>query len=303
MRVIFMGTPEYAVPSLKALHAAGHEIVAVYSQPPRAAGRGKSLRKVAVHDAAEALGLDVLTPENFKDPQEVERFRALDADVAVVIAYGLLLPQAVLDAPKLGAVNLHASLLPKWRGAAPIQRAIMAGDDATGVCLMQMEAGLDTGPVLARREIAIDEADTSGTLHEKLAALSSEIIVENLPKFQDLPRAPQDNARATYARKIEKSEAEIDWALPAQIIKNHIHGLSPFPGAWSSFNGERIKFHQVHVVEIVGEAGVICDDRFTIACGKNAIAVDVLQREGKRAMPIDEVLRGFRFEIGDRLGE
>ena len=303
MRIVFMGSPEFSVPTLQALMDSDHEVVAVYSQPPRAAGRGKKERPTPVHALAEAAGLEVRTPLNFKDPKEVAEFAALNADIAVVIAYGLILPQALLDAPKFGCVNLHASLLPRWRGAAPIHRAIMAGDSETGVCLMQMEAGLDTGPVLAKVTAPINRQTTTGELHQVLAELSAKLLVENLDQIETLTPVTQADEGVIYADKISKSESEINWGKSADEVKNHIHGLSPFPGAWSTFRGERIKFHQVENTVAHADAGNVIDDQFSIACGSEAIRPITLQREGKRAMPASEVLRGLEFNIGDHLGE
>ena len=232
MRVIFMGTPDFSVPVLDALVAAGHEIAAVYCQPPRPAGRGKRDRPTPVHARAEALGLVVRHPESLKTAAAQQDFAALNADIAVVVAYGLILPQAVLDAPARGCLNIHASLLPRWRGAAPIHRAIMAGDAETGVCIMQMEAGLDTGPVLLRAAAPIGAEDTTGALHDRLSGMGAELIVTALARLDDLRPEPQSEAGVSYAAKIDKSEARVDWAWRAAEVDRHIRGLSPFPGAW-----------------------------------------------------------------------
>ena len=233
MRIAFMGTPDFSVSALRAILSAGHDVVAVYSQPPRRAGRGKKTRPSPVQAFSEELEIPVFTPLNFKDADERQRFTDLNLDVAVVVAYGLILPQEILDAPKLGCLNIHASLLPRWRGAAPIQRAIMAGDRETGIGIMQMEAGLDTGPVLLEKRITIKNDDTVGTLHDKLSILGAQAIVEALENLQDRKPTPQSEEGITYAKKIDKAEAHINWSKSAQELKNHIHGLSPFPGAWT----------------------------------------------------------------------
>ena len=241
MRLIFMGTPDFSVAALDALVAAGHEILCVYSQPPRPAGRGKKPRPSPVQARAEALGLPVRHPVSLKGAEAQADFAALGADLAVVVAYGLILPQAVLAAPARGCLNIHASLLPRWRGAAPIQRAIMAGDAETGVCIMQMEAGLDTGPVLLRESLAIGPEDTAGDLHDRLAGLGAELIVAALAELDGLRPEAQPEAGVTYAAKIDKAEAKIDWSRSAAEIDRQIRGLSPFPGAWAEIGGERVK--------------------------------------------------------------
>lgn len=290
MRVIFMGTPEFSVPVLDAL-AAEHDVVAVYCQPPRPAGRGKKPRPSPVQARAEALGLPVHHPVSLKTPEEQARFAALGADVAVVVAYGLILPQAVLDAPRLGCVNIHASLLPRWRGAAPIHRAIMAGDRETGICIMQMDAGLDTGPVLLREATPIGDEDTTADLHDRLAAMGARLIVDALARHADLVPEPQPDAGVTYAAKIDKSESRIDWALPADQVSRHIRGLSPFPGAWCDADGARIKLLRARVVPGQGAPGTVLGG-FTVACGIGAVEITMAQREGKRAMEAEEFLKG-----------
>ncbi|MDG2454130.1 MAG: methionyl-tRNA formyltransferase, partial [Paracoccaceae bacterium] len=240
MRVIFMGTPDFSVPVLDALVEAGHDVVAAYCQPPRPAGRGKKDRPSPVQARAEALGIEVRHPVSIKGPQELADFAALEADIAVVVAYGLILPQAVLDAPKWGCLNIHASLLPRWRGAAPIHRAILAGDAETGVCIMQMEAGLDTGPVLSRESFAIGDEETTGELHDRLSALGARMIVDALAR-DDVMAVSQDAEGVTYAAKIDKAEARVDWAAPAAVVDRQIRGLSPFPGAWCMVGDERVK--------------------------------------------------------------
>ncbi len=290
MRVIFMGTPEFSVPVLEAL-AARHQVVAVYSQPPRPAGRGKKDRPSAVQAKAEALGLPVRTPLNFKTEETRAEFAALQADIAVVVAYGLILPQAVLDAPVQGCLNIHASLLPRWRGAAPIHRAVMAGDAETGVCIMRMEAGLDTGPVLLRAAVTIGATETTGELHDRLSTLGAGLIVEALDRMP-LPEVPQPDAGVTYAAKIDKAEARVDWTRPAADLVRQINGLSPFPGAWCMVENERIKLLRAAPVAGEGAPGQVLGG-FTIACGEGALEVREAQREGKRPMPATEVLRGL----------
>ncbi len=287
-----MGTPDFSVPALRAL-AARHDVVAVYSQPPRAAGRGQKPRPSPVQVAAEALGIPVHTPATLKAPADQAAFAALDADVAVVVAYGLILPRAVLDAPRLGCLNIHASLLPRWRGAAPIHRAVMAGDAETGVAIMQMEAGLDTGPVLAERRTPIAPTDTMGDLHDRLAQIGADLIVDTLARLP-LPATPQPAEGVTYATKIDKSEARIDWTRPAAEIDRLIRALSPFPGAWCMAGAERLKLLRSRVVPDPAQAapGTVLDD-FTIACGTGAVQVLQAQRQGKRPMPASEILRGL----------
>ena len=301
MRVIFMGTPDFSVPVLQAL-ATEHEIVAVYCQPPRPAGRGKKERPTAVHQTANRLGLPVRHPLNFKDAETRAEFSALKADVAVVVAYGLILPQAVLDAPAKGCLNIHASLLPRWRGAAPIHRAIMAGDARTGVCVMQMEAGLDTGPVLMRRETDITPEDTTGSLHDRLSDMGAALIVESLGKLDQLVPEPQSEQGTTYAKKIDKAEAQVDWARPNTEVDRHIRGLSPFPGAWSMVDGQRIKLLMSRKADGQGSAGMVLDDQLTVACGSGAVQLLRLQRAGKGAMTPADFLRGFPISKGQRFG-
>jgi methionyl-tRNA formyltransferase len=297
MRVIFMGTPDFSVPALRAI-AARHEVVAVYSQPPRAAGRGQKPRPSPVQRAAEELGLPVRVPARLKSAEDQADFAALGADVAVVVAYGLILPQTVLDAPRLGCLNIHASLLPRWRGAAPIHRAVMAGDAETGVAIMQMEAGLDTGPVLAEARTRIGAGDTTADLHDRLAGMGAGLIVEVLDRLP-LAAVPQAAEGVTYAAKIDKAEARIDWTRPAAEIDRQIRGLSPFPGAWCLIGDERVKLLRSRLAEGEGAPGQVLSG-FAVACGKGAIEVLEAQREGKRPMPAAEVLRGLH--LPDRLG-
>ncbi|MDO5528018.1 MAG: methionyl-tRNA formyltransferase [Paracoccus sp. (in: a-proteobacteria)] len=297
MRVIFMGTPDFSVPALRAI-AAGHEVAAVYSQPPRAAGRGQKPRPSPVHAAAEALGLEVRTPARLRDVQEHEAFAALGADVAVVVAYGLILPQPILDAPRFGCLNIHASLLPRWRGAAPIHRAVMAGDAETGVAIMQMEAGLDTGPVLAEARTPIGAEETTGDLHDRLAQMGASLIADVLGRLP-LEAVPQPEAGVSYAQKIDKAEARVDWTRPAAEIARQIRGLSPFPGAWCEIAGERVKLLRARIATGQGAPGEVLGG-FTIACGEGAIEVIEAQRAGKRAMGAEEILRGLT--LPERLG-
>ena len=290
MKIIFMGTPDFSVPVLEALHQA-HEIVAVYCQPPRPAGRGKADRPSPVQQRAEAQGLPVRHPVSLRSDEAIRDFAALGADVAVVVAYGLILPQAILDAPRLGCLNIHASLLPRWRGAAPIHRAIMAGDAQTGVCIMQMEAGLDTGPVLLREAVEIGPEETTAELHDRLSSLGARLIVQALDQLP-LPAEPQPAEGVTYAAKIDKAEARVDWSRPAEEVDRLIRGLSPFPGAWVQVAGERVKLLRSRLAAGQGAPGQVLQG-FTIACGTGAVEITEAQREGKRPMPASEVLRGL----------
>lgn len=298
MRVIFMGTPDFSVAALKALLNAGHDVVAVYTQPPRPAGRGKKDRPSPVHQFALENGLEVRHPNNFKNQKDIDDFTGSVADVAVVVAYGLLLPQMILDAPKYGCLNIHASLLPRWRGAAPIHRAIMAGDKETGIGIMQMEAGLDTGPVLIEKRISIDADDTTGSLHNKLSILGAKAIAKALDNLDTLRPTPQSDDGITYANKIDKSEAHIDWNKNAETVKNHIHGLSPFPGAWTMINNERLKILTVKMDNKTGTAGTKIDEPLVIACQDKSLSVVSAQRAGKGPMNIDDLVRGFDIKDG-----
>jgi methionyl-tRNA formyltransferase len=290
MKVTFMGTPEFSVPILDAI-ATRHQVIAVYSQPPRPAGRGKQDRPSPVHQRAIALGLPVHTPISLRSIDSQQDFAALQHDVAVVVAYGLILPQAVLDAPHLGCLNIHASLLPRWRGAAPIHRAIMAGDAATGICIMQMEACLDTGPVLLRAAMPIGDQDTTADLHDRLSAMGAGLILQALDGLP-MPAVPQPDNGVTYASKIDKAEARVNWALPAPQVDRLIRGLSPFPGAWCAINGERVKLLRSRVAPGAGRPGQVIGG-FTVACGTGAVEITMAQREGKRAVAVDELLRGI----------
>ena len=298
MRIIFMGTPEFSVPALDALVSAGHDVVAVYSQPPRPAGRGKKARPGPVHARADALGLPVRCPVSLKSEEEQAAFAALGADIAVVVAYGLILPQAVLDAPVHGCLNIHASLLPRWRGAAALHRAILAGDTETGVCILQMEAGLDTGPVLLRREVEIGTEETTGQLHDRLSALGAEAIVEALATLDRLTPEAQPEDGVTYAEKIDKVEARIDWTRSATEIDRQIRGLSPFPGAWFMQDSTRIKALGSSLADGEGAPGEVLDDGLRIACGTGAVQITRLQRAGKSAQDVAAFQAGARITPG-----
>ena len=300
MRVIMMGSPDFAVPTLDAIVDAGHEVVAVYCQPPRPAGRGKKDQPTPVQRRAEQLGLPVRSPTSLKKPAAQEDFAALRADVAIVAAYGLILPQTVLDAPRLGCVNVHASLLPRWRGAAPVHRAIMAGDKTSGVTLMQMEAGLDTGPMLMKRETDVG-AKTSIELTNELARMGGAMVADWLAAPSDFSATEQPTEGVTYAHKIDKSEARIDWSCPAEQVQRHIQGLSPWPGAWTEATGERLKCLEAEMVEGEGEPGEILDDRLAVACGSGAVRILKAQRPGKGAQSADDLLRGYALAPGARL--
>ena len=295
-----MGTPDFATHALRALAEAGHEIVAVYSQPPRPAGRGYGVKPSPVHALGEQMGIPVRTPVSLKGAEEQQAFAALKADAAVVVAYGLLLPKAVLEAPRYGCFNIHASLLPRWRGAAPIQRAIMAGDAESGVTIMRMEEGLDTGPMVKVARVAITPQTTAASLHDELAETGAALMVEALRDPQQ-PGTPQPADGVTYARKIDKAEARIDFARAATDVRNHIHGLSPFPGAWTMIGQSRVKVLKAEAVAGAGEAGTALDSRLTIACATGAIRFLEVQREGKGAMPAEALLRGLAVPPGTRL--
>lgn len=298
MRIVFMGTPDFSVPILNALVDAGHNIVAAYSQPPRRAGRGKKERPSPVHQRAEELGIAVHTPTSFRDQDAHEVFKSHNADIAIVVAYGMILPQVILDLPERGCLNIHASLLPRWRGAAPIHRAIMAGDEQTGVCIMQMEAGLDTGPVLLRKETQIGETETTGELHDRLSSLGASAVVEALSNLDDLVPNAQPDEGVTYAEKIDKSEARIDWSKTAAEVDRLIRGLSPFPGAWCEVSGERVKLLESRVVDAHGKAGEVLTG-FRIACSEGAVEVTHAQRAGKNAMSAEDILKGL--DLGTHL--
>ncbi|MEO0682007.1 MAG: methionyl-tRNA formyltransferase [Pseudomonadota bacterium] len=304
MRLIFMGTPDFSVPTLEALAAAGHEVAAVYCQPPRPAGRGKKPRPSPVQARAEALGLEVRHPVSLKGAESQEAFAALGAEAAVVAAYGLILPRAVLEAPRRGCWNVHASLLPRWRGAAPIQRAILAGDAETGVCIMRMEAGLDTGPVALREALAIAADETGGTLHDRLSALGARLMPRALEALAEdrLSAEPQPEAGVTYAAKVDKAETRIDWTRPAEEVDRTIRAFAPFPGAWTEIGGERVKLLLSRVAPGEGAPGEALDDGLRVACGTGAVRVLRVQRAGKGAAEAEAFLRGFPVTAGARLG-
>ncbi|MFL6830376.1 MAG: methionyl-tRNA formyltransferase [Sphingomicrobium sp.] len=296
MRIVFMGSPDFAVPSLNALVEAGHDVVAAYSQPPRAAGRGKATSKTAVHQRAEQLGIDVRTPRTLRDADEQTRFRALDADLAVVAAYGLILPKPILDAPRQGCINVHASLLPRWRGAAPIQRAILAGDDVSGVTVMHMDDGLDTGPMLLKRELNI-RGKNAGQVTEELANLGARALVEWLAR--PTSPEPQPETGATYARKIDKAEARIDWEQPSELIERQVRAFAPSPGAWFEAGGERIRLLEAAAGDDAsGKPGEVLDDCLSIAAGEGYVRALRVQRAGRSPMTAGELLRGFPIAPG-----
>jgi methionyl-tRNA formyltransferase len=306
LRLIFMGTPEFAVPTLLELVAHGHEIAAVYTRAAKPAGRGMKLQLSPVEQEARRLGLVVLTPATLKAPDAIEEFRAHKADAAVVVAYGMILPQAILDAPKLGCFNLHASLLPRWRGAAPISRAIMAGDAESGVMVMKMDAGLDTGDVAMVERVGIRDAMTAADLHDALAPLGGDLMVRAMAALErgTLQLVPQNSEGVTYAAKIDKAEAHIDWNRPARDVLRHIHGLSPFPGGWCEMPLEgvasRVKILRGEIADGSGEPGAVLDDRLTIACKQGALRILELQRAGKQPMKAEDFLRGTPLVVGVR---
>jgi len=295
LRLIFMGTPDFSVPTLLELVAHGHEIVAVYTRAPKPGGRrGLQLQPTPVEEAARRLGIPVLTPKTLKTPEALEEFRAFDADAAVVVAYGMILPQAILDAPKLGCYNLHASLLPRWRGAAPINRAIMAGDAESGVMVMKMDVGLDTGDVAMAERLAITDNMTAVDLHDRLSRLGADLMMRAMAALArgGLQLKKQSEEGVTYAAKIDKAEARIDWTRPAREVLRHIHGLSPFPGAWAELENARVKILRCELAKGSGAPGEVLDDQLTIACGEGAVRILELQREGKARMQAVDFLRG-----------
>ena len=300
MRIIFMGSPDFAVPTLNALVEAGHEVAAAYTQPPRPAGRGKGERPTPVEVRARELGIEVRSPKSLRNEGEQAAFAELEADVAVVAAYGLILPQPILDAPKLGCLNVHGSLLPRWRGAAPVQRAIMAGDEATGVTIMQMEAGLDTGPMLLKRAMEIEDKNAA-QLTEELAKLGASMMVDVLADLPSFDPIPQPDEGVTYAAKISKDEARIDWSRPASEIARQVQGLAPFPGAWFEALGERVKLLAAEAGRGDGQPGQVLDDGLLIACGQGALRPALVQRAGKGAMSVEDLLRGFSIPKGTML--
>lgn len=294
LRIAFMGTPDFAVPALRALIDSPHVIAAVYSQPPRPAGRGQKERKAPVHLAAEAAGLDVRTPKSLKSESEEEAFKALNLDAAVVVAYGLILRKPILEAPRLGCLNIHPSLLPRWRGAAPIQRAIMAGDAETGVTIMKLDEGLDSGPILLEEHVPITPRMTAGALHDDLARRGAGLMLKALEGLADgsLQPKPQSETGVTYAAKISHDDQRIDWNNRAEAIERRVRALAPMPGAWFDLGGTRVKLWEAEVIEGSGKPGEVIDDKLTVTCGSGALRLLTLQREGKRAMSAEEFLRG-----------
>lgn len=300
LKIAFMGTPEFSIPTLRSLIEAGHDIKAVYTQPPRPAGRGKKLRPSPIESFAIENGLNVFSPTSLKDPINQEKLKKLDLDVAIVVAYGLILPKEILETPKHGAINVHASLLPRWRGAAPIHRAIMAGDKETGITIMQMDEGLDTGPILSMTSVPIKQDATTQSLHDELSELGGKCLGETLIKLEKGTLTPRTQPKEgmTYAPKIEKSEAQINWQDTAKDIDRKVRGLNPFPGAWFSIKGERIKVLKGHEVEMVGPVGQALDDQMTIGCGEGAYKIEIAQKAGKAPMKIQDFLRGSPISKG-----
>ena len=308
MRIVFLGTPEFAVPTLLEIIGQGHEVVACYTQPPRPAGRrGLEIKKSPVHEKAITFGIPVNTPVSFKEKGEIEKFFDYQAEVAVVVAYGLILPLKILESPQFGCFNLHPSLLPRWRGAAPINRAIMAGDTETGVAVMKMDTGLDTGTICMEERVSIDSNITAGALHDSLATLGSNLMVRALSALERgaLTETPQFEDGITYADKITKAEAQIDWTRSATEVHQQIHGLSPFPGAWCEIEiegkVERIKIFRSKIVEMNGETGQLIDQDLTVACGTGAVQLLELQKAGKKTMTNEEFMRGSKLEVGTYL--
>ena len=304
LRLIFMGTPDFAVPTLVEIVGRGHEVVAVYTRAPKPAGRGMELQVTPVEREARRLRLPVLTPKTLRGDEATAGFRQHGADAAVVVAYGLILPVPILEAVPLGCFNLHASLLPRWRGAAPINRAIMAGDDETGVMVMRMAEGLDTGPVAMAERVAIGADMTAGGLHDALARLGADLMVRALGALErgTLQLTPQGEAGVTYAAKIDKRETRIDWAKPWKAVHDHCRGLSPFPGAWFELAGQRVKVLRTTRGEGSGASGTVLDDRLTVACGDGAVRLLEVQRAGRQPMQAEEFLRGAKIAAGTRLG-
>ena len=303
LRLVFMGTPDFAVPTLVELVGRGHDVAAVYTRAPKPAGRGMETRPTPIEREARRFGIPVLTPKTLRTPEAEEQFRAHAADAAVVVAYGLILPRPILEAPRLGCFNLHASALPRWRGAAPINRAIMAGDAATAVMVMRMEEGLDTGPVAMAERVAIEPDMTAGELHDRLAPLGADLMARALAALEKdaLVLTPQPSEGVTYAAKVDKAETRIDWTKPWQQVHDHCRGLSPFPGAWCEIAGARVKMLRTTKGFGMGVPGTVLDDKLTVACGNGAIRILGLQPAGKRAMTADEYLRGTRVPSGTGL--
>ena len=302
MKIVFLGSAYFSIPTLVKLIEAGHDIACVYSQPPRRAGRGKKVNLTPVHEMALKYGITVRTPENFKLQKDKLAFFDLNADLTVVVAYGLILPLEIIEAARYGSLNIHASILPKWRGAAPIHRAIMSGDSETGVCIMKMDAGLDTGPVVAKESTLIKADDTTSFLSERLADLGAKLLIETIKKIDELIPKPQSTIEVSYAKKIDKKEAKIDWSLDFQIIEQQIRGLSRYPGAWAYYNDERIKFLNVRINSSnqnnQAEPGMVIGTPLVIACEGGALEITLLQRSGKSVQTTEDFLRGFPIQIG-----
>ena len=309
MRLVFMGSPDFSVPALHGLIEAGHEIVAVYTQPPRPAGRGKALRRQPVHEAADELGIPVRTPEKLRhNDEELAFFQSLKADAAIVAAYGLILPEAILKAPRLGCLNIHASLLPRWRGASPIQSAIRAGDAESGVCIMQMDRGLDTGAVLLSEATPITPEDTAGSLHDRLAGIGARLVVRTL---EEQPTAvPQDDSRSCYAPRLERRDGQIDWGRPAVEIERQVRAFIPWPGSYTLLEGQTYRIGAVSLPDEAETAalmasapapGTVLDDRLTIACGTGCLRIERIQKPGRAMMDREAFLRGTKLDKGMRL--
>ena len=302
MNIVFMGTPDFAVPSLAEIVSSGHNVLRVYTQPPRRSGRGKKLTKSPVHQFAELMGIPIETPESFRKSKVIDGLELLNADVACVVAYGQILPQRALDAPRYGCLNLHGSLLPRWRGAAPVQRAIMAGDAQTGVQIMQMAKGLDTGDILLSESTDILPTDTALTLSQRLSQMGAQMWPRVLGAVEREALTPTPQfGKPIYAHKIDKSEARLDWSLPARNLEVHIRGLSPFPGAWCEIDDRRVKVHLAQVADVHGEAGKVLDEALTIACGEQALRLLSVQPAGKSRMSAHDFLRGTPVPTGSRL--
>ncbi len=304
LNLIFMGSPEFSVAALQALLDAGHRVVTVYAQPPRPAGRGQKERPCPVHAFALEKGLEVRTPKSLRDAEEQRAYQELNADACVVAAYGLILPKAILDIPRLGCLNIHASLLPRWRGAAPIQRAIIAGDDKSGVTIMHMDEGLDTGNMLLVEETPITSETTASDLHDRLSAIGAKLIIEALAGLDagTLKGVPQPNEGVTYASKLDKNEGLLDWGLSADELERKVRALNPWPGVWFEHAGTRIKVLEATISDASGEAGTVLEDALSVACAKGALKLTRVQKQGKGPMAAEDFLRGFELPVGTRLG-
>jgi methionyl-tRNA formyltransferase len=301
MRIIFMGTPDFAVPALKKLIGSEHEVIAVYTQPSRPSGRGQHAQLSVINQLAQEFNIPVETPISLRKIEAQQQFNSYNADLAIVAAYGLILPQEVLDSPKYGCINIHPSDLPRWRGAAPIQRTILAGDMHTAMCIMQMDAGLDTGDILLKQQVKLDLNYTSGQLHDEMAALGGELVLQVINNLQDYPPIKQSEHDITYANKLSKNEAEINWVNDANTIYNHIRGMSPWPVAYFIYKGEKIKIYSCEIIEQQGMPGTVIDDKLTIACGNNSIRPLKIQRAGRNVITTQELLRGYKIPQGTDL--